>query len=79
MPFSPTTPEICSARSICRADFSGSRQTRRSQTNRPTIIVANALLLYGGPELVLNTNYTATPVPVPSGVGPKNATITLAQ
>ncbi len=44
-----------------------------------TIIVANALLLYGGPELVLNTNYTATPVPVPSGVGPKNATITLAQ
>ena len=44
-----------------------------------TIIVANALLLYGGPELVLNTNYSATAVPVPQGVGPKNATVYLSQ
>lgn len=44
-----------------------------------TIIVANALLLYGGPELILNTNYAATAVPVPQGVGPTNASITLSQ
>jgi len=43
-----------------------------------TIIVANALLLYGGPELMLNTNYSATAVPVPTGLGPKN-TISLSQ
>lgn len=44
-----------------------------------TIIVVNALLLYGGPELILNTNYSTSPVPVPPGVGPKNATVTLSQ
>lgn len=44
-----------------------------------TIIVANAILLYGGPELVLNTNYSATTVPVPNGVGPKNAVVSLSQ
>lgn len=44
-----------------------------------TIIVANALLLYGGPELILNTNYSATAVPVPQGVGPKNATAYISQ
>ena len=44
-----------------------------------TIIVANALLLYGGPELVLNTNYSATAIPVPDGVGPKNGGVYLSQ
>lgn len=45
-----------------------------------TIIVANALLLYGGPELVLNTNYSATAVPVPQGVGNnRNGLVTLSQ
>ena len=44
-----------------------------------TIIVANAILLYGGPELILNTNYSATNVPVPAGVGAKNGTISLSQ
>ena len=43
-----------------------------------TIIVANALLLYGGPELVLNTDYSS-PVPVPMGVGPNNGQVVLAQ
>ena len=44
-----------------------------------TIIVANALLLYGGPELVLNTNYSATAIPVPDGVGPRNGGVYLSQ
>lgn len=44
-----------------------------------TIIVADALLLYGGPELILNTNYSATAVPVPKGVGPRDSVISLSQ
>lgn len=44
-----------------------------------TIIVANALLLYGGPELILNTNYSATAVPVPQGVGPQTGAVSLSQ
>jgi hypothetical protein len=33
-----------------------------------TAIVANKLRLYGGPHLVLNTNYDQTDVPVPEGI-----------
>lgn len=33
-----------------------------------TAIVARAMRLYGGPHLVLNTNYNLTPVPVPDGI-----------
>ncbi len=44
-----------------------------------TIIVADALLLYGGPELILNTNYSATAVPTPRGVGPKDSVVTLTR
>lgn len=33
-----------------------------------TAIVARTLRLYSGPNLVLNTNYTQTPVPVPEGI-----------
>ncbi len=35
-----------------------------------TIVVANQVEMVSGPELVLNSNYGATSVPVPSGVGP---------
>lgn len=38
-----------------------------------TIIVADSLELLAGPELVLNTNYDETTVPVPVGVGPVDA------
>jgi Flp pilus assembly protein TadG len=45
-----------------------------------TIIVVNALLAYGGPQLVLNTNYGSSTVPVPPGVGPNyNVQIGLSQ
>lgn len=44
-----------------------------------TIIVANAIGLYGGPELVLNTNFTGTAVPTPQGVGPNTGMVSLAQ
>lgn len=44
-----------------------------------TIIVADTVELSAGPTLVLNSNYTATDVPVPKGVGPQGGTVTLTQ
>ena len=35
-----------------------------------TVLVVQQIHLYSGPNLVLNTNYSATEVPVPMGVGP---------
>ena len=42
-----------------------------------TVIVARQINLYEGPNLILNTNYGATSVPVPDGVGPKSGTAAL--
>jgi Flp pilus assembly protein TadG len=36
-----------------------------------TVIVAHRLELYEGPHLVLNSDYDATDIPVPRGVGPR--------
>jgi hypothetical protein len=45
-----------------------------------TVVVARQLQLEAGPDLVLNTNYGATDIPVPEGVGPvNNANVSLAQ
>jgi hypothetical protein len=45
-----------------------------------TVIIANGFLLSGGPELVLKTDYGASPVPLPDGVGNKaHATVRLAK
>lgn len=44
-----------------------------------TVIIARKLELYSGPNLVLNTNYSATDVPVPEGVGPRGSTVTLSK
>src|SRR5262249_2450070 len=43
-----------------------------------TVLVVQRLNLYSGPNLVLNTNYGATDVPVPRGVGPYSAKMFLA-
>ena len=43
-----------------------------------TVLVVRQLNLYSGPNLVLNTNYGATDVPVPRGVGPYSAKMFLA-
>jgi hypothetical protein len=43
-----------------------------------TVLVVNQLHLCAGPTLALNTNYTATDVPVPMGVGPYSAKIFLS-
>jgi hypothetical protein len=40
-----------------------------------TVVVANQFSLSEGPTLVLNTNYGATNIPVPNGVGPGGTTI----
>lgn len=43
-----------------------------------TVLVVNQLHLYSGPNLVLNSDYSATEVPVPPGVGPYGAKIFLS-
>lgn len=35
-----------------------------------TVVVADSIILTGGPHMVLNTDYGSTNVPVPEGVGP---------
>ncbi len=42
-----------------------------------TVLVVRQLHLYSGPNLILNTDYSATDVPVPMGVGPFGAKIFL--
>jgi hypothetical protein len=44
-----------------------------------TVIVARTVELYDGPDLVLNSDYGASSVPVPAGVGPLGSTITLVK
>jgi Flp pilus assembly protein TadG len=43
-----------------------------------TVLVVQQLHLYSGPNLVLNTDYSATDVPVPAGLGPSHAKIFLS-
>jgi hypothetical protein len=44
-----------------------------------TVVVAQQVNLYEGPNLYLNANYDATNVPVPKGVGPVSGKIVLAK
>ncbi len=44
-----------------------------------TVIVAQQVNLYQGPNLYLNANYDATSVPVPKGVGPISGRLLLTQ
>lgn len=44
-----------------------------------TVIVARRISVRSGPDLVLNTNYEGTDVPVPDGVGPRNSSAYLSQ
>jgi hypothetical protein len=44
-----------------------------------TVIVARTVELYDGPDLVLNSDYDGSSVPVPEGVGPLGSTITLVK
>ncbi|MDR7036138.1 Flp pilus assembly protein TadG [Methylobacterium sp. BE186] len=44
-----------------------------------TVVVAQQLNLYEGPNLYLNANYDATSVPVPKGVGPVSGKLMLTQ
>lgn len=43
-----------------------------------TVIVARRLLLDAGPNLYLNTNYGASDIPVPKGLGPVGGKVTLS-
>jgi Flp pilus assembly protein TadG len=42
-----------------------------------TVLIVKQIHLYSGPNLILNTDYSATEVPVPMGVGPYSARIFL--
>jgi hypothetical protein len=44
-----------------------------------TVLVVQQLHLYSGPNLFLNTDYGASDVPVPPGVGPFGAKVTLSK
>jgi hypothetical protein len=44
-----------------------------------TVIVARRINVRSGPDLVLNTNYEGTDVPVPEGVGPRNSSAFLSE
>ena len=44
-----------------------------------TVVVTRQLDLNSGPNLTLNTDYGATDIPVPDGVGPKTGPIVLSQ
>lgn len=44
-----------------------------AQLSAWTVVVANAIETDGSAELVVNSNYAATKVPVPAGVGPTSA------
>jgi hypothetical protein len=44
-----------------------------------TVVVAQQVNLYEGPNLYLNANYEGTSVPVPKGVGPLNGRVVLSQ
>ena len=44
-----------------------------------TVIVAQQVNLYQGPNLYLNANYDGTSVPVPKGVGPLSGKLLLSQ
>lgn len=43
-----------------------------------TVLVVKQLHLYSGPNLILNTDYSASTVPVPMGVGPYGAKVFLS-
>jgi hypothetical protein len=44
-----------------------------------TVVIARRIELFEGPNLVLNTNYSGTDIPVPKGVGPVGRTVRLTQ
>jgi hypothetical protein len=44
-----------------------------------TVVIARAVEIFDGPDLVLNSDYNATSVPVPKGVGPVGSAVTLVK
>ena len=46
-------------------------ETKVADASAYTVIVSRTLTLVGEPQVVINTDYDSTPVPVPDGVGPQ--------
>jgi hypothetical protein len=59
--------------------ISDDAQTLLGTIYLPTVVIARRIELFEGPNLVLNTNYTGTDIPVPKGVGPVGRTVRLTQ
>lgn len=63
---------------IPRGRFYSGGEQPIAQNSAYTIIVARTIEAEAGPTLVLNSNYSATNVPVPNGVGPLSSQVRLA-
>jgi hypothetical protein len=48
-------------------DFDGTHQA--AQASQWTVVTAKAISLTGSPDIVINSNYAGSSVPVPTGVG----------
>jgi Flp pilus assembly protein TadG len=59
--------------------FLGRANAPVAQSSAYTAIIADKIELLGGVNLVLNTNYGATPVPVPAGLGGSGGQVSLRQ
>lgn len=59
------------------ARFYAGGQKPVAQNSAYTIVVAREIHLSAGPTMVLNSNYSATDIPVPDGVGPLSQSVTL--
>ena len=62
-----------------KGKFLGRANAPVAQTSAYTAIVADKIELLSGVNLVLNTNYGQTPVPVPAGLGGTGGSVSLRQ
>lgn len=62
-----------------RSEFHVGASSPVADRSAYTIVVARVFTLSEGPTMVLNTNYGATDIPVPNGVGPSGGSAQLTQ
>ena len=74
----PISRQNCSARSTCRATLKIDVIGLVAAQSAYTVVVANRLDIRGA-HLVINSDYGATDVPVPAGVGPTSGNVALSE
>ena len=75
----PSASSFSLNRDAIRSLEHGSLNALPGDQSAYTVIVAQQVNLYQGPNLYLNANYGATSVPVPKGVGPVSGKLMLTQ